>query len=438
MDAGYYTSAIEPQLQTPNTTYEFSKETLTEAKITLKHVIDFARLQKKSTPNSEDGLTSSSLEDETGVKSASGIVKLEKDGYIGHIKWWAYFPHEANDKPPIIALHGGPAFTHNYMLPLKLLAYPEFGGYPVIFYDQCGCGASSRITSLKEEGGVSQGCDDGSLSKSVPPHLLTIEYYVEEFLHLVRSWNDAGDFPVSFKNGYYTYGSSWGSILAQEVSVYLKKNMDSEPSLRDLPLLRGMVLDGALSDAQLYCRSQWKYRVSRMPSFSYHLLKKLDHLGSQDEPQIEKESNDLPKTDWFGTKTYKDIERVLTSMFTTRLVPLPDFWHDCFTGMNSEIYAKVQGCSEFTIGGVLKNWSIADRLPCLSMQSTHGSVMESPLPVLILAGEFDTMTIECHQHVLDSLGGGERNKLVVIPRAGHCKLVDEPFACCEEVLKFIQ
>ena len=39
--------------------------------------------------------------------------------------------------------------------------------------------------------------------------------------------------------------------------------------------------------------------------------------------------------------------------------------------------------------------------------------------------------------MLDSIGGSD-NKLVVIPRAGHCKLIDEPLACCEEVLKFIR
>ena len=52
--------------------------------------------------------------------------------------------------PPLIGGGGGagrrrPAarsFTHNYILPLKLLAHL---GWPVIFYDQCGCGASSVV-----------------------------------------------------------------------------------------------------------------------------------------------------------------------------------------------------------------------------------------------------------------------------------------------------
>jgi pimeloyl-ACP methyl ester carboxylesterase len=40
-------------------------------------------------------------------------------------------------KFPVVAIHGGPACCHNYMLPLKLLARE---GYDIIFYDQAGCG----------------------------------------------------------------------------------------------------------------------------------------------------------------------------------------------------------------------------------------------------------------------------------------------------------
>ena len=101
----------------------------------------------------------------------------------------------------------------------------------------------------------------------------------------------------------------------------------------------------------------------------------------------------------------------------------------------------MQGASEFTIGGHLKNWSIVNRLPCLSKSTSlkegDGLIVKGPLPVLALAGEFDTMTIECHQLGLDSIGGAS-TKLVVIPRAGHCKLVDEPLACCEELISFME
>jgi pimeloyl-ACP methyl ester carboxylesterase len=82
-------------------------------------------------------------------------------------------------------MHGGPAFTHNYMIPLKLLARK---GHPVIFYDQAGCGASFVPTDLEKH-----------------PELLTIQYYVKEAHALVEALNI---------EEYAIYGSSWGSILA--------------------------------------------------------------------------------------------------------------------------------------------------------------------------------------------------------------------------------
>jgi pimeloyl-ACP methyl ester carboxylesterase len=50
------------------------------------------------------------------------------------VKCWKYTnPKSRLSKPAVIGIHGGPAFTHRYILPLKLLADD---GYPVILYDQ--------------------------------------------------------------------------------------------------------------------------------------------------------------------------------------------------------------------------------------------------------------------------------------------------------------
>ncbi len=57
------------------------------------------------------------------------------------------------------------------------------------------------------------------------------------------------------------------------------------------------------------------------------------------------------------------------------------------------------------------------------------------VPTLVLAGEFDTMTHECHQQVVDSIPCAW--PLVTIPRAAHCKLLDEPEAVCAVVAKFL-
>jgi pimeloyl-ACP methyl ester carboxylesterase len=57
------------------------------------------------------------------------------------------------------------------------------------------------------------------------------------------------------------------------------------------------------------------------------------------------------------------------------------------------------------------------------------------VPTLVMAGEFDTMSEECHQLCVDSIPTAW--PLVTIPRAAHCKLLDEPQLCCAAMYKFV-
>jgi hypothetical protein len=108
--------------------------------------------------------------------------------------------------------------------------------------------------------------------------------------------------------------------------------------------LLGLILDGALSDGQLYIQTQWRDRISTLPSFTQNLLKKLINERAFDSP------------------LYREIDKVLSSHFTIRCVPRPDIFLDCVKKMNSVIYAEMQGPCEFALSGVLENWSITDRL----------------------------------------------------------------------------
>ena len=127
------------------------------------------------------------------------------------------------------------------MQPLELLAYST-AGYPVIFYDQCGCGSSTRVED----------------PAATAPWLLTIPYYVEELALLVKALgldvDGTGEGGTGEgeggESGYYVYGSSWGSVLAQEVAVTRPVG------------LRGMVLDGALAHGQVRRRQERRERMT--------------------------------------------------------------------------------------------------------------------------------------------------------------------------------
>ena len=187
------------------------------------------------------------------------------------VSYWIYtHPTLTKDQPPIFCLHGGPAFTHNYILPLKLLTLRT--GVPTIFYDQAGCGDSSRALA-------------GDPAKDFP-HLLTVDYYVEELLALLAHVRSTGA-PLT---SYYVYGSSWGSMLAQEFAIHLSK---TGAELGGASLL-GLVLDGALCDGEVYIKTQWEERIATLPTFTQRLLRKLEDEKDYGNPkyQVRARKND--------------------------------------------------------------------------------------------------------------------------------------------------
>jgi pimeloyl-ACP methyl ester carboxylesterase len=55
---------------------------------------------------------------------------------------------------------------------------------------------------------------------------------------------------------FFVYGSSWGSMLAQEFAISNPRG------------LIGMILDGALCDGKLYIESQWQDVLCDLPTFT--------------------------------------------------------------------------------------------------------------------------------------------------------------------------
>ena len=113
--------------------------------------------------------------------------------------------------------------------------------------------------------------------------------------------------------------------------------------------LLGLLLDGALSDSELYIRTQWRDRISTLPSVTQKLLRSC----------IEKED--------FSSSLFKELNDSIGKHFTCRVIPSVDCMDASFAGMNNAIYSKMQGDCEFMIGGVLKNWSVTDRLNLFSL-----------------------------------------------------------------------
>lgn len=96
-------------------------------------------------------------------------------------------------RTPLVVLHGGPGYPHDYLQPLRELSSER----PVIFYDQLGCGKSDR----PEDAG-----------------LWTIERFVEELITLRQEL----DLPK-----IHLLGHSWGALLAAEYALVEQEHVQS-------------------------------------------------------------------------------------------------------------------------------------------------------------------------------------------------------------------
>ncbi len=107
--------------------------------------------------------------------------KEKKEGYVqvtGGKVWYKIVGE--NKGIPLIVLHGGPGYPHDYLEPLEDLSNDR----KIIFYDQLGCGNSDRS-------------DDKAL--------WNVERFVDELRILIRQLK---------LNRYHLLGQSWGSALA--------------------------------------------------------------------------------------------------------------------------------------------------------------------------------------------------------------------------------
>ena len=276
---------------------------------------------------------------------------------------------------PIICLHGGPGYTHNYILPLKQLACR---GREVIFYDQAGCGESTLRKGK-------------SVSTEKFPHLLDPAYYSEEELPaLIQHWK---------LDKYHVLGHSWGTILAQLFALNAK---DTNTGMQSL------ILSGPISDSQAYIEAQWEEKegnLASLPPFVQSRIRALEEEGA------------------YESKEYGAINDVLTTFFTARTAPAPDCLTSAVAGLNEEVYVGMQGPSEFSMSGALADFNVTGRL--------HDEIN---VPVLLTHGVYDTMRPSIVKTMEKELKYAER---VVFPHSGHVSMIDDTEMMNDVVSDFV-
>lgn len=185
-------------------------------------------------------------------------------------------------KRPLIVLHGGPGSTHDYMLPLSVLAS---SGTPVVFYDQFGAG---RSTLLPEKMGDTD--------------FWTEDIFVKEFFNVLEYLKI---------EEYDLLGQSWGGMLASRIATGQPKGLN-RLVLSDAPasierfmktandLKRHLPLDIQVVDASVYLSR------AQMLTILQDALQKHEEAGTTE------------------SKEYQDAVTVYNKHFLCRVDPMPE------------------------------------------------------------------------------------------------------------------
>jgi proline-specific peptidase len=206
---------------------------------------------------------------------------------------------EEPGKLPLLCLHGGPGAPHDYLESLEAVAETGRRG---IFYDQVGCGNSSR--------------SDESL------------WNVETFVEEVGVVRDALGLERT-----HIFGSSWGGMLAMEYAL-------TQPSG-----LASLVLSSSPASIPLWAEETGRLR-RELPADVQQVLDEHEAAGTEESPEYEAAMMEFYKR------------------HVIRIDPLPDGVARTFEKMaeDSDVYNYMQGPNEFVITGTFKNWDITNRL----------------------------------------------------------------------------
>ena len=239
---------------------------------------------------------------------------------------WYRVTGAIDDGVPLIALHGGPGASHDYLLPLTDLADTR----AVVHYDQIGNGRSTHFPE--------RGAD-----------FWTVELFVRELHNLVGSLG-IGE--------HHVLGQSWGGFLAQEYAL-------TQPAG-----LRSLVLADTAASWSDFATEAGKLRDA-LPADVQATLRKHEEAGTYDDPE------------------YAEACLVFYARHVCR-VPWPPEVAASFEWLERDptVYRTMNGPSEFHIIGSCKDWQVKDRLheirvPALLVSGRHDEATPALQQVLL-------------------------------------------------------
>ncbi|KAJ7471391.1 proline-specific peptidase [Mycena galericulata] len=239
-------------------------------------------------------------------------------GYIDHViggegvrTWYKIVGDIQSEASPVVILHGGPGFSHSYMLPHSDLCASR--GIPVIFYDQLGCGHSTHPDQR--------------------PAFWTLEVFMDQLDGVLAHLNVAAKFSL--------LGHAWGGMLA---ATYAAR--------RRTPGLQHLVLTNCPASMELWARGT-NTLLAASPRETRSIIEEHERFGTIDSPE------------------YQDAMQLFNETHLCTLKPWPTDLRRSFTDLldDPRLYLIMNGPSEFMITGTLKDWTIIEELSNIMCQT---------------------------------------------------------------------
>ena len=218
-------------------------------------------------------------------------------------------PGDTTAPAPLVALHGGPGATHDYLLSLADLA----DGRAVIHYDQLGNGRSTHFPD--------RGAD-----------FWTVDLFVQELHNLVDA--------LGIAKRHHVLGQSWGGFLAQEYAFTHPEG------------LRSLVLADTAASFPDFVAECNRLRELLPPEVEA-TLRRHEEAGTTDDPE------------------YEAACEVFYRRHLCRLDPWPEEVVSAFEWIQRDptVYHTMNGPSEFHVIGSIRDWQSKDRLGEIDVQT---------------------------------------------------------------------
>ncbi|MDR6594626.1 proline iminopeptidase-family hydrolase [Saccharothrix longispora] len=295
------------------------------------------------------------------------VVAPTDKGWVpfgGHRTWYRVTGVVGGELPAVVVVHGGPGSTHDYLRNLGSLAEH---GWPVVHYDQLGGGGSTHLPDAD-------------------PGFWTPELFGDELDNLLHR--------LGIEDNYVLFGQSWGGLV---VARHAAGRPDG---------LRGLVIANSPASYPLW-RQEMDVLRARLPTGVDAALRAHEAAGTT------------------GTQEYFDLMRVFYDRHVCRVLPWPDEYLASFLEMaeDNTVYSVMNGPSEFTVTGTLKDYSVIDHLDDIEV------------PTLLVSGRHDEATPVTVQPYADRI---HDVRWEIFEHSSHVPHLEEPERFREVLLGFLR